>query len=212
MPSARDVLVDRARRDVQDSLAYLRERLRREPRGLMRGLELGVLGLVSLVNPEARIGHDVDKVVAVARRHLAGEPAAALASEALHETLGTRELALVVRVKEPAFQHVLDVAERVFRERLPDFSRMISVEEPADYPDLVRRAFPDRALVERIVAENAKDVVELIAHFRAHPHLLRLPRSWVPKATLIADEMVAWKLVEVAREVDDIYGADSGGP
>lgn len=207
MPSARDVLVERAARDVEETLEELKRRLRAGPGGLTRALELGVLGLVGLLDPRGRIQRDVDKLLDVARRHREGADAAALARHHIHDTLGVRELNLVLRVKEPAFAQLLSLSERVFRERLPDLARMAAVDEPAGYPDLVRRAFPDRAEVEGIVDENVRDVLAMLAHVERNPRILRVPASWLPKLVGLAREMIAWKLDEVRREVDDIYVA-----
>lgn len=206
MPSSRDVLIERAARDVEETLAHIRQRLRDEPGALWRGIEFGVLGLVSLLDPRGRIAKDVDKVIALAQRYQAGEDAGELARGHLHETLRLVELNLAMRVKDPEFRYILDTSERIFRERLPDFARMIAVEEPADYAELVRRAFPEREEAERIVDENAAEVLSLVAHVERHPQLLRVPAGWVPKLARLGRELIEWKVADVRRELAEIYG------
>lgn len=205
MPSSRDVLVDRAARDVEDTLEHIRRRLRAQPGALWRAIELGVLGLVGLLDPRGRIAKDVDKVIALAKRHDAGEDAGRLAREHLDDTLRLVEINLVMRVKDPEFARVLDASERIFRERLPDFARMVHVESPQDYPDLVRRAFPDRAEADRIVDENAAEIMGLVHHVERHPHLLRVPAGWVPKLAQLGRDLIEWKVADVRRELDEIY-------
>lgn len=201
----RDVLVERATRDVDETLVHLRERLRADASGPMRALETAVFSLVGLLNPRGRIAKDIDHLLDVAQRIEAGEDPRKVAREMLHDTLRLWEINLVVRVKDPLFQHILDVSERIYADRLPDFARMGAVPDATDYPDLVRRAFPDRAHADRIVDENGNEVLRIIDLAHAHPQLVRLPRAWTLKLTGIARDMVTWKIEQVRHELDEIY-------
>ncbi len=205
MPSARHVLTDRGTRDVQESLTQLQKRLAEASRGPWLALEKVVFGLVRLMNPEKRISRDIDALMTLAARVDAGEDPATLAKDHLESTLRPWELAIVIRTKHPEFHRILEISEHIFAKRLPDFARMAAVVEPTSYPDLVRRAFPDRAHVDTIVRENGADVLALLDRIADHPDMLRIPRSWAPKLMGIAREMVAWKLDAVRREVDEIY-------
>lgn len=212
LPTARDVLVERATRDVDDTIQHLRERLREESKGWLRALETVVFSLITLINPRGRIARDIDHLMTVAKRVEAGEDARTVAHEMLHDTLRLWELNLVIRIKDPLFQHALEVSERLYAERLPDFARMAAIENPLDYADLVRRAFPDRAYVDAIVHTNGEEVLRILTLARANPQLIRIPKSWMPKLLDIGEDMVKWKIHEVHRELDDIYKTTTPQP
>lgn len=208
LPRADQLIVDRAQEDFEEGLQWIRERLRQPGRGsafMARAMEVGVMGAVSTLQLRPRYRDDVVFLLALAHRVNAGEAPAALAQENLPRALRVRELSLVARVKEPDFQRVLDLALGIFETRLPDLGRMVAVEDPVDYPDLVRRAFPDEAYVLAFIDENRRTMIEMVDHFEKHPALLRVPDSWVPTLCAMGRDMVEWESARVGASVRAMY-------
>lgn len=208
---AEAILAERAERDLEEGIHFNARRIRESGHPFFaRAMDAGVMGAISLIQLRERFKEDVRFVCGLARRVNEGEDSAALAAENISRAMRLKELALVAREKDPEFAGVLDRARGILAKRLPDLGRMVAVEDPKDYDDIVRRAFPDRARVELIVEENRVDVLAIIEHVATHPHLLRVPRSWVPKMRDIAVEVIEWETARVLKGVDEIYGPPSG--
>lgn len=202
------ILVARAREDLEAGIRYKVERIRASVHPLLaRAMEAGVLGAVSLIQLRERFRDDVLFLCALARRANAGEDPGTLADEHVARALRLRELALIAREKDPEFQPLLAMARDLMARRLPDLGRMVAVEDPRDYDDLVRRAFPDRSHVEDLVEDNRVRVLAIVDHVAAHPHLLRIPRAWVGKLRDVGRDVIEWETARVLKGVDEIYAS-----
>lgn len=209
---AEAILAERAQRDLEEGIHHNARRIRESGHPfLARAMDAGVMGALSLIQLRERFKEDVRFVCELARRVNAGEDPEKLAAENIARAMRLKELALVAREKDPEFAGVVDRARAILAKRLPDLGRMVAVEDPADYDDLVRKAFPDRARVDRIVEENRVDVLAIIEHVAKHPHLLRVPSSWIPKMRDIAVEVVEWETARVKKGVDEIYSVAATG-
>lgn len=207
MPTSDDIIVDRAKLDFDEGLAYARERIR-ATHGRLAGATLDalVMGAVKALHVRARMGDDVRHLLSLAHRVDAGEDARKLAEEHLDHVLRMKQtMHLVAKADDPEFQHVRALALDLFTERLPDLARMAAVKDPADFDDLVRKAFPARAHVDRMVEDNGVRVVAIVDHIDKHPHVLHAPRGLALKMAATAREMIQWKLDQVKRGVDEIY-------
>ena len=205
------LILERAEQDLEEGLEWVRQRLRDPRRGhspiVARAMEVGVMGAVSTLQLRPRYKDDVLFLLGLARRVNAGESAVDLAREHLPRALRMRELSLVARVKDAEFQPVLDLTRAIFAARLPDLARMVAVPDPASYPDLVRRAFPDPQYVVGFVEENRNLMFDIVGHVEARPRLLRLPSSWVPGLASVAREVVDWETQRVVASVRAMYDA-----
>lgn len=201
-------ILERAQRDFEEGLEFVRLRLRENtahPTLVARAMEVGVMGAVSTLQLRPRYKDDVLFLLSLAHRVHAGEDAGTLARENLPRALRMRELALVARVREHEFQRVLDLSLDVFEARLPDLARMIAVKDPSSYGDLVRRAFPDETYVLSFVEENREIMLEIIEHFEAHPKLVRIPTSWVPSLAQATRDVINWEADCVAASVREMF-------
>lgn len=205
---AESILVARAEVDLEAGIAYKMERIRAAAHPFFaRAMESGVLGAISLIQLRERFREDVLFVCTLARRAHAGEDPRKLADEHVARAMRLKELALIARVKDPEFEALLALARDLMADRLPDLGRMVTVEDPVDYDDLVRRAFPDRKRVDDLVEDNRVRVLRIVGHVAAHPHLLRIPRAWVGKLEEVGRDVVEWQTARVRRGVDEIYAA-----
>lgn len=207
---ADDLIVERASRDFEEGLAHARHRIR-ETHGRIAAVTLDALVMtaVGALHLRARMRDDVRHLVGLAHRVAEGEDARKLAEEHLDHVLRLkRQMHLIANEDDPEFQHVKALALDLFAKRLPDLARMATVPEPKDYGDLVRRAFPDRAHVDALVDENGATVGRIVDHLEKHPHVLHMPRALAAKVATTAREMIAWKIAEVRRGVDEIYRAE----
>lgn len=200
------LILVRAEQDLEEGIRYKVERIRASGHPFFaRAMEAGVTGAVSLIQLRERYRDDVRFLCELARRANAGEDPGRLADEHIARALRLKELSLVVREKDPEFQHVLVTAREILAKRLPDLGRMVAVKDPADYDDLVRKAFPDRKHVEAFVEENRLLMLRLLDDMTRHPHILRIPRSWVPKMAEIGRDIIEWQTARVLKGVDEIY-------
>lgn len=208
MPSADEIILARAKQDFEDGLAHTRKTLRAK-HGLFVGgtLDALVMGGVAALHLRTRMPEDVAHLLEIAHRVAKGEDPVPLAEAQIDRVLRLKsKMHLIAREDDPAFGEIRAMAVALFARRLPDLARLSSVPDPAGYDDLVRRAFPDRAHVDALVDDNARSVEAIIAHLEKHPHVLRVPASTAPKIAASAREMLTWKLAEVRRGVDAIYG------
>lgn len=205
--SADDILVARAEQDFEEGLAHVRQRIK-ETHGRIAGAALDalVMGALAALQVRARMGKDVRDIIGIARRAQDGEDVRALCAAHLDHVLRLkRGMHLVAREDDPDFQRVRAMALDLFEARLPDLARMVLVQAPLDYPDLVRKAFPERAHVDALVDDNAARVAAILDHLQEHPHVLRIPQAMAPKLGHTAREFLAWKVADVKRGVDEIY-------
>lgn len=203
---AEALLVERAEAALEAGLQYKVERIRAAGHPVLaRAMEAGVVGAVSLIQLRERFRDDVLFLCSLARRAHAGEDPERLADENLARALRLRELALVAREKDPDFQPLLAQARDLMARRLPDLACMVAVEEPRDYDDLVRRAFPDRERVEALVEDNRVRVLRMVEHVAAHPHVLRVPRAWLGRLEGVGRDVVEWQAARVLKGLDEIY-------
>lgn len=208
LPSADDLLARQAEIDFEEGLAFLRQRLRQNedhPTLVARAMEGGILAAIATLQLRPRYRDDVLFLLSLAHRVARGEDPCALARANVQRALRMRELALVARVKDPAFAGVERIALGVFEARLPDLARLVVVGEAPDYDHLVRAAFPERGRVEAMVRENQGAMLALVAHVEASPGLLRIPSSWVPSLSSTAREMIEWETDRVLGGVARIY-------
>lgn len=216
LPPAHRILLDHAERDLDEGLDHVRRRLKESASGplafLARGLEAAVLGGVAMLELKPRLREDVAFLLRLADQVAAGADPRKLADEHVSRVLRLKELNLLVKVKDPAFQPILDLCRESFAARLPDLARMAAVPDPRDYDDLLLKAFPDRAEPEKIVAENHALMMRVIEHVERNPHLLRMPRSFTPRVAELAREVTEWKTKEVLRGLDDAYGPGPATP
>jgi hypothetical protein len=205
--SADELILERAERDLDEGLAHTKERIRATVHNpfLRVPFEAAVFGAVHTLQLKHRYRDDVKFLLSLAHKVAAGEDPRALAEANVDRALRTKELALIVREKDPAFKTILERNVDLMATRLPDLARMATVKDPVDYPDIVRRAFPDRKEVESLIASNRLFTLWLIEHFEAHPHLLRVPHSFLPKLSELSREMVEWQTARVLRALDAIY-------
>lgn len=208
MPRADDLIVERAMEDLEAGIQHKAVLIRRSGHPLLaRAIEAGVNGAVATLQLRSKFRDDVRFVLSLAHRCNAGEDPAALADEHIERALRMKEMSLIVREKDPAFPPLLHKNRDLLAKRLPDLARMAAVPDPADYDDLVRKAFPDRKAAETIVRENHDHVLGLVEHVAAHPHLLRVPQSWVPRLRDVAVELLEWQTARVMKGIDEIYSA-----
>ncbi|HEX2022651.1 MAG TPA: hypothetical protein VHH36_08050 [Candidatus Thermoplasmatota archaeon] len=208
MPRADDLILEKAQQDFEEGLAFLRERLRAgtgHPTIVARAMEAGILGAIATLQLRPRYREDVLFLLALGRRVAAGEDPATIARENFDRAIRMRELALVARVKDPAFQRVRDLALSVFEARLPDLARMVTVGEAPDYDHLVRAAFPERAPVVAMIEENRATMLALVEHVANNPGVLRIPSSWVSSLSDVASDMIEWESARVLDAVERIY-------
>ena len=209
-PASHRILLDHAERDLDEGLEYVRRRLKENASGplafLARGLEAAVMGGVSMLELRPRLREDVAFLLQLAEQVRAGADPRKLADEHLSRVLRLKELNLVVKVKDPAFQPVLDLCREAFAARLPDLARMAAVEDARDYDDLLLRAFPDRAEPEKIVRENRELMLRVFEHAERNPQLVRVPGGLMPKIAQIARDVTEWKTQQVMAGLDEAYG------
>lgn len=214
--AAHRILLDHAERDLDEGLEHVRRRLKESASGplafLARGLEAAVLGGVAMLELRPRLREDVAFLLDLAGQVEAGADPAKLAGEHLARVLRLKELNLIVKVKDPAFQPILDLCREAFAARLPDLARMAAVPEPRDYDDLLVRAFPDRKEPERIVRANRDLMLGIVEHAERNPHLLRMPSGFIPRVALIARDVTEWKTAEVLRGIEEAYGPANPTP
>lgn len=208
-PTADDLLVERAHQDFEEGLAHARARIR-ERHGRLAGATLDglVMGAVNVLRVREQMRDDVRFLVGLAHRAAAGESVEKLADENLARVLRLKaKMHFLAREDDPVFQEMLAMARALFVRRLPDLARMATTPEARDYDDLVRRAFPDRAEVDRIVDENVAAVAAMVEHLERHPNVLRIPQGMVPRIAETARDMVQWQAERVRRGVEEIYAA-----
>lgn len=207
MATADDILVARARQDFEDGLVHTRKTLRAKHGMIVGGtLDALVMGAVAALHLRTRLPEDVAHLLELAHRVAKGEDPAPLAEAHVDRVLRLKsKMHLIAREDDPAFGEIRAMATALFARRLPDLARLAIVPDPIDYDDLVRKAFPERAHVDAIVADNARSVETMIVHLEKHPHVLRVPASMAPRIAASAREMVTWKLAEVRAGVDAIY-------
>ena len=215
-PASHRILLDHAEHDLDEGLDFVRRRLKESGSGplafLARGLEAAVLGGVAMLELRPRLREDVVVLLDLAAQVRAGADPGKLAEENVARVLRLRELNLVVKVKDPAFQPVLDLCREAFAARLSDLARMEGVPDPRDYDDLLVKAFPDREAPERIVRENRDLMMRIVDHAERNPHLLRMPTGFVPRVAQLAREVTEWKTEQVMRGIDDVYGPANPTP
>ena len=214
MRASERLILEKAEKDLDAGLEHLRVRLRDEVHGplafLARGVEAAVLGGIAALELRPRMRDDVAFLMQLAARVNAGEDPAKLAAEHVQRVLRVRELNLVVKTKDPRFQPVVDRCRDLMAKRLPDLGRMVAIEDPKDYDDLVRRAFPALDEPLRIVEENHALMMWVFDQAEAHPELLRIPRSMVPKLASLGREVTTWQTDRVLQGLRSLYpGADS---
>ena len=203
---AEELLVQRAEVDLAAGIDYHVERIRSSGHPLFaRAMESGVTGAIRVIQLRERFRDDVLFICSLARRAHAGEDPRKLAEENIAQALRLKEMGLIAREKDPAFQAILADARDLMALRLPDLGRMVAVEDPKDYDDIVRRAFPERAYVEAMVRDNRTRVLAIVRRIGEDPHVLRVPRSWVPKLQDIARDLVEWQTARVLKGLDEIY-------
>lgn len=209
-PQASRIIVQKAEADLDAGLEHLRKLLASETHGklafLARAVEGAVLGGIAMLELRPRMRDDVHFLIGLAGQVHDGADPAALADEHLLRVIRHRELGLVVRVKEPEFQPVVEMARAAMTKRLPDLARMVSVEAPKDYDDLLLRAFPTVDEPRQIVAENRELMDAIFAHAEAHPHLLRIPKTLVPRLANLAREVTDWQTKRVEEGLRQAYG------
>ena len=208
------LVLERAERDFEEGVEWLRHRLRQHATSggagvIGRAMELGVAGAVGMLHLRPRHRDDVLLLLGLARRVHAGEHADSLATENLARVLRLREVGLVARVRDPDFHTALAYAQRMLAARLPDLARMTAVPQPRDYADLVVRAFPDPGYVLGFVEENRTIMREMLDHVETHPRILRVPHGWVPQITALAREVVDWEAQRIHASVRGIYGIET---
>lgn len=204
-----EILVERAVLDFEDGLAHLRRTLREKHGRLLGGtLDALIMGAVTALGVRSRMREDVRHLLSIAHRVNAGEDPRALAEQEIDRVLRLKQkMHLIAREDDPEFQRIRALSLEVFAQRLPDLARMAAVRDPVDYPDIVRRAFPDRAYVDAMVEENARAVHLIVDHLEKHPQVLHAPRALAGALARTAREMVDWKLADVRRAVAEIYAA-----
>lgn len=211
-PTAEDLIVARAERDLDDGIAHAMSLLRA---GHSRPVGAALAALVGAsmrtLHLRERIEIDSRYLLTFARRLDAREPVERLVAEAWPELVRRRRLHLVVREKDPEYPPAEREFLAFFALRLPDLARLARVTGATSYDDLVRRAFPDRAEVDAMVTENGAFAHATVARFEAHPHLLRVPAGMVPKLAATAREFVDWQVAKIRRGVDEIYGLGKTG-
>ena len=206
--TADEILAQHAEADFEVGFAHARQRIR-ETHGRIVGATLDalVVGAVSTLGVRSRMRQDVRELVALAHRAAKGEDPRKLGEEHIDSILRLKsKMHLIAREDHPDFQPIMALAEGLFAKRLPDLARLVAVKEAATYDDIVRQAFPERTHVDAMVDDNAQAVAAMIEHLEKHPHVLRMPSSLTPKMAAMAREFIDWKVAEVRRGVDEIYG------
>lgn len=208
-----EILIERAILDFEDGLAHLRRTLREKHGRLLGGtLDALIMGAISALGVRSRMREDVRHLLSLAHRVNAGEDARALAEAEIDRVLRLKQaMHLIAREDDPAFRHIRSLALEIFAKRLPDLARLAAVQDPIDYPDVVRRAFPERAHVDAMIEENARGVHEIVDHLEKNPQVLHAPRALAGALARTAREMVDWKLADVRQAVERIY-ADAPPP
>lgn len=207
MPSADALILARAEQDLDEGLARTRVLARQHASHafLAGAYEAVVNTALASIHLKTRFRDDVNLLMGLAHRVNGGDDPETLARENLARAVHLKELALIAREKDPEFQPILDATLAHFARRLPDLARMVAVNAPATYSDLVREAFPHRLEVDSIVQANRDHVIWIVDHLEAHPHLLRLPHSFVPRLARTAREVVEWQTARVKQGVEEIY-------
>ena len=205
-PTADDLIVQTAKRDgelgVQRALQTIRERHSRPVAAALTALVHTTINTLHVID---RMEAEVRFIISYAHRLNAGEDVRALVHEALPELLRRKRVNLLVRDKDPAYKPLEHAHYAAFERRLPDLARMVAVEDPVDYDDMVRRAFPERPYVDHIIDDNAAFVHGIIDHLESHPQLLRVPQSLVGKLSDAARDIVDWQIQKVRAGLDEIY-------
>lgn len=205
--SADDILVRRAQEDFEEGLTHARAQLRKDHnRFVAASLDAVLMGTLSALRVREEMQTDVRFLLGLAHRVAQGEAPEAIATQNIGQVLRLKQkMHFLARESDPAFQDVLAICRTNMAKRLPDLARMATVPDPADYADIVKRAFPERAHVDRIVDENVAFTLEILAHLEKHPHVLRLPQALIPKIATIARGMIDWQTQRVKLGVEDIY-------
>lgn len=201
------ILVECAERDLERGLARMRARIR-EVHGPVVGptIDALVLGAVATLRLRSRRRDDARFLIELARRVHAGEDGERVAAEHIDDLLRLKgSMTAIARASDPDLQPAREIATALFARRLPDLARLASVQDPEDYDDLVRKAFPDRSEVEAIVEDNLRSAERIVSHLEKHPHVLRVPQSLAPRIAHTAREFLVWKGADVRRSVDEIY-------
>lgn len=206
---ADELIIHCAERDFDAGLAHARAEIRRNHNRLVAAsLDAAVMSAVSALRVREQMRDDVRLLLSLAHRVAAGEDPVKLANENTERVLRLKQkMNFLARESDPDFQVVVAIARENFAKRLPDLARMAVVQDPRDYDDLVRRAFPERAHVDRIIDENRAFTLAIVEHIERHPHVLRLPGMLIPKVAQTAREMIEWQVDKVRRGVDEIYAA-----
>lgn len=209
MPSADDILVARAEADLETGLAHTRAELKRKHNVFVSATLDGiVMTAVAAISLRTRMKEDVRLLLGVAHEVAQGADPRPLAEKHLDHVLRLKsKMNLIAREDDPEFQAIRAMALDLFVKRLPDLAKMVSVADPKDYDDIVRRAFPDRAYVDAMVDDNARVMFAIIDHLEKHPHVLRIPQGLSGKMASMARDMTTWKAAEVKRGVAEIYSA-----
>lgn len=205
--SAEELILDVAERDLDEGIAHVRELMRERFKRAFweKPIEAAVVGAIHTIQLRSRFREDVKVLCALAARVNAGEDAAALARDNLERVVHLRELGLVARVKEPAFQEILERDRAFFAERLPDLARLVAAGPAVDYPALVRQAWGAPERPREIVLGNTAHIQETIRALEKQPQLLRVPHSWIPRIAEIARDVVDWQTARVLAGIDRIY-------
>lgn len=213
MPSADALIMQRAEEDLDEGIAYARVLARKNasPAFLAGAYEAAVNTAIATIHLKTRFKDDVAFLLELAHRVNGGDDPEALARENLARAIHLKELGLIAKEKDPAFQPILDASRDNFAKRLPDLARMVAVRSPPSYPDLVRSAFPHRAEVDKMLDENRDHVVWVVEHLEKNPHLLRLPAAFLPRLARTAREVVEWQTARVKKGVDEIYATSPTG-
>lgn len=210
MPDADTLVTARAERDFEDGLAHARKTIREgHGRIVAASLDAIVMGAVGALELRQRMREDVRFLIGLAHRVAAGEDPAKIADENLARALRLKQLALLVKENDPDFRFVLDVCRENFAKRLPDLARMVTVQDPRDYDDVVRRAFPDKAHVRQILRDNRDFTLAIVAHLERHPDLLRMPNALIPRVAVTARDMIEWQVRRIEVALDELYGPDA---
>ncbi len=209
--AADELIIAQAEKDVEAGVGRAIELVHA---GHSRPVAIALDGLVRTairtLRVRERVHDEVGFVLALARRHAAGEDAATLAAEGVPELLRRKRTHLVVRVNAPSYGELVASFEAALTARLPDLARLVAVDDAADYPALLRTAFPDRAEADAILDEQAVWIREVIAHFGQHPDLLRVPRRLVARLVDTAGDMIEWQIERARADVDAAYAAGGG--
>jgi hypothetical protein len=206
--SAADALIiERAQKDLEEGIDHTRARIRASHPNpfVWRPMEAAVNAAISGLQLRSRYRDDVKFLLSLAHRVADGADPVAIADENLARAIHLRELSVVVREKDPEFAPMLVKAKQQFALRLPDLARMVRVADATSYVEIVRKAFPDRKEVEALVASNRLYTLEMVEHLERHPHLLRVPHSWIPRFGDLSREIIDWQTKKILDSLDEIY-------